>query len=244
MTQIILASSLPFAARYYGTYILVIIGAAITMLASAKVKSTYAKFASVAATCGLTGAQVAEKILRSQGINDVAVGQVSGQLTDHFNPSKKVVNLSESVYSNRSIAAIGVAAHECGHAVQHNVGYFPIKVRTMFVPIANFGSKLGMPILIIGFVLSSVSFLIPLGIILFSFGVIFHVITLPVEIDASKRALAILEKEGILASNEIGGAKDVLSAAAMTYVAAAASSLLQLIRIILIYGGGNKRDRR
>lgn len=244
MLGIILASDMPFIVRYYGTYILVAIGAAITLYASNKVKSTYAKYASVAATCGLTGAQVAEKILRSQGINDVSVGQVSGSLTDHFNPGKKVVNLSESVYANRSIAAIGVAAHECGHAVQHKEGYFPIKFRTMFVPVANLGTKLGMPILIIGFALSSVSVLVPIGIILFSFGVIFHLITLPVEIDASKRALVILEQEGILHSNEISGAKEVLSAAAMTYVAAAASSLLQLIRIILVYGGGRKRDKR
>lgn len=225
------------------TYILVIIGALITMAASTKVKTTYSKYAKVAASCNLTGAQVAEKILRSQGINNVGVAHISGSLTDNYNPSKMTLFLSDSVYSDTSVASIGVAAHECGHAVQHHVGYGPLVLRSKLVPAANFGTKFGIPIILVGVILSYFQPLISLGIVLFSLGTLFQLVTLPVELDASRRALIILTDLGILSDKEALDSKKVLSAAAMTYVAGAASSLLQLLRVVLLFGGGRKRDR-
>ena len=229
---------------YDWTYILVLIGAGICMIASANVKSTYNKFSSYRSMTNMTGAQVAERLLRSAGLYDVKVGQVKGELSDHYNPATKVVNLSDSVYGSTSVAAIGVAAHECGHAIQHAKGYFPLNLRTWFVPIANFGSKLAWPVILIGLFINSESswFIIDAGIFLFSFAVIFQLITLPVEFNASSRALALLEEQGILSQQELPYTKKVLGAAALTYVAAAASSLLQLLRIIMLFGGRRRRD--
>ena len=192
----------------------------------------------------MTGAQAAERILRAAGISDVRVGHVAGELTDHYDPRTKVVNLSDSVYRAYSIAAIGVAAHECGHAIQHAHGYVPLKLRSTFVPIANFGSKLAWPLILIGVLINSQSsqFIINAGIILFSFAVIFQLITLPVEFNASKRALVLLNQQGILGQQELHGTKKVLSAAALTYVASAASAILQLFRIILLFGGRRRDD--
>lgn len=226
------------------TYILVLIGAVICMIASANVKSTFNKFATYRSMTNMTGAQVAERLLRSAGLHDVKVGQVSGQLSDHYNPATKVVNLSDSVYSSTSVAAIGVAAHECGHAIQHAKGYFPLNLRTWFVPIANFGSKLAWPLILIGLFINSQSsqMMINAGIFLFSFAVIFQLITLPVEFNASSRALALLEEQGILNQQELPYTKKVLGAAALTYVASAASSILQLLRIIMLFGGRRRRD--
>ncbi len=218
------------------TYVLVIIGALICMIASANVKHTFKKYSATSNIRRMTGEQVAQQILTEAGINDVSIERVSGDLTDHYDPKNKVLRLSDSVYGSTSVAAIGVAAHECGHAIQHQVGYTPIQVRNTIVPIVNIGSKLSWPIIMLGILLSMNSFLINIGIILFSFALIFQVVTLPVEFNASARALEILESRGILAGAEMKGAKKVLSAAAMTYVTAAVSTLLQLIRLVLIFG--------
>ena len=229
---------------YDWTYILVLIGAVICMIASANVKSTYNKFASYRSMTNMTGAQVAERLLRSAGLYDVKVGQVRGELSDHYNPATKVVNLSDSVYGSTSVAAIGVAAHECGHAIQHAKGYFPLNLRTWFVPVANFGSKLAWPLILIGLFISSESsqLIINAGIFLFSFAVIFQLITLPVEFNASRRALVLLEDQGNLSAQELPYTKKVLSAAALTYVASAASAILQLLRIIMLFGGRRRND--
>ena len=234
---------------YYGygmdwTYILVLIGAVICLVSSQKVKSTYRKYSRVAASSGMTGAQVAEAILRKEGMYDVAVRHVSGELTDHFDPASKTVNLSDAVYSSNSVAAIGVAAHECGHAMQHNEEYMPLKMRSAIVPIANFGSKAGLPLIIAGTLVSFIHVLVPIGVILFSASVAFQIVTLPVEFDASRRALATIEEMGIVtAGAELNGAKNVLKSAAMTYVASAAAAILTLLRLILVFGGrGRRRD--
>ena len=226
------------------TYILVLIGAVICMIASANVKSTYNRYAKVRSMTNMTGAQVAERLLRSAGLYDVKVGQVRGELSDHYNPATKVVNLSDSVYGSTSVAAIGVAAHECGHAIQHAKGYFPLHLRSWFVPIANFGSKLAWPLILIGLFINSESsqMVINLGIFLFSFAVIFQIITLPVEFNASSRALALLEEQGILSQQELPDTKKVLGAAALTYVASVASAILQLLRIIILFGGRRRND--
>ena len=226
------------------TYGLVLIGAIICMIASANVKSTYKRFSTHRSMTNMTGAQVAERLLRSAGLNDVRVGQVRGELSDHYNPATKVVNLSDSVYGSTSVAAIGVAAHECGHAIQHAKGYFPLNLRTWFVPIANFGSKLAWPLILLGLFINSQSsqMIIDAGIFLFSFAVIFQLITLPVEFNASSRALRLLEEQGILSQQELPYTKKVLGAAALTYVAAAASSILQLLRIIMLFGGRRRDD--
>ena len=226
------------------TYFLVLIGAAICMIASANVKSTYSRFSQHRSMTGMTGAQVAERLLRNAGLNDVRVGHVAGELSDHYNPATKVVNLSDSVYGSTSVAAIGVAAHECGHAIQHAKGYAPLKFRTWFVPIANFGSKLAWPVILIGVFINSQSsqMIIDAGIFLFSFALIFQIVTLPVEFNASSRALALLEQQGILSEQELPYTKKVLGAAALTYVAAVASTLLQLLRIVMLFGGRRRND--
>ena len=226
------------------TYILVLIGAIICMIASANVKSTYNKYATYRSMTGMTGAQVAERLLRGAGLNDVRVGHVAGELSDHYNPATKVVNLSDSVYGSTSVAAIGVAAHECGHAIQHAKGYFPLNLRTWFVPVANFGSKLAWPLILIGLFINmeSSQLIIDVGIFLFSFAVIFQLITLPVEFNASRRALVLLEDQGILSQQELPYTKKVLGAAALTYVASAASAILQLLRIIMLFGGRRRDD--
>lgn len=229
---------------YDSTYFLVLIGAAICMIASANVKSTYKKFANHRSMTNMTGAQVAERLLRSAGLTDVRVGQVRGELSDHYNPATKMVNLSDSVYGSTSVAAIGVAAHECGHAIQHAKGYFPLNLRTWFVPVANFGSKLAWPLIFIGLFINSQSsqLIINAGIFLFSFAVIFQLITLPVEFNASNRALVLLEEQGILSEQELPYTKKVLGAAALTYVASAASAILQLLRIVMLFGGRRRND--
>ena len=229
---------------YDWTYFLVLIGAAICMIASANVKSTYQRFSTQRSMTNMTGAQVAERLLRNAGLQDVRVGQVRGELSDHYNPATKMVNLSDSVYGSTSVAAIGVAAHECGHAIQHAKGYFPLKFRTWFVPVANFGSKLAWPLILIGLFINSQSsqMIINAGIILFSFAVIFQLVTLPVEFNASSRALALLEEQGILSQQELPYTKKVLGAAALTYVASAASAILQLLRVIILFGGRRRND--
>lgn len=232
---------------YYGyyfdpTYILIIIVAIISLIAQWRVNSAFSKYSRVASMSGMTGAQAARMILQSNGINDVSVQRISGKLTDHYNPSTKVLNLSESVYGSTSVAAIGVAAHECGHAIQHARGYFPLSLRTALVPVANIGSQLSWVFIIVGAILSFNQTLITIGIIMFSAAVLFQLVTLPVEFNASARALEQLESNGILYRDEVSQTRKVLSAAALTYVAAAATAILQLLRLIILFGGRGRRD--
>ena len=232
---------------YYGyyfdpTYILIIIAAIISLIAQWRVNSAFSKYSRVASMSGMTGAQAVRMILQSNGINDVSVQRISGKLTDHYNPSTKVLNLSESVYGSTSVAAIGVAAHECGHAIQHARGYFPLSLRTALVPVANIGSQLSWVFIIVGAILSFNQTLITIGIIMFSAAVLFQLVTLPVEFNASARALEQLESNGILYRDEVSQTRKVLSAAALTYVAAAATAILQLLRLIILFGGRGRRD--
>ena len=226
------------------SYVLILIGLLLSMAASAKVNSTYARYARVGARCGMTGAEAAKRLLNSQGIYDVTVRRVPGKLTDHYDPRNKTVNLSESVYGSTSIAAIGVAAHECGHAMQDAGGYVPLRVRGALVPVANFGAQISWPLILIGLLFSSgsSSMLITLGILMFSLSVMFQLVTLPVEFNASSRAVNLLDRTGILAGQEVGQTRQVLSAAALTYVAAAAASILQLFRLLYLFGGNRRRD--
>ena len=218
------------------TYILVLIGAAICAIASARVNSTYSKYSGYQSSAGMTGAQAAQRLLNYVGIRDVRIEHISGNLTDHYDPSSKVLRLSDAVYGQTSVAAIGVAAHECGHAIQHAKGYVPLQIRTAIVPVVNLGSTLSWPIIILGVILGWNHTLIQVGILLFTAVVIFQLVTLPVEINASSRALTLLEESGILYHEEMKMSRKVLSAAAMTYVAAAASSILQLLRLVLLFG--------
>lgn len=231
---------------YYGggwTYILLLIAFVFSLICSSMVKSTYAKYSKVLAQSGLTAAEAARKILSREGIYDVNVVKIPGSLTDNYNSSTKTLSLSETVYDSTSVAAIGVAAHECGHAMQYSEGYFPLIARNKVVPLANFGTKAAVPIIIVGAIISFLRPLITIGILMYTVFVFFQVVTLPVEFDASRRALATIEDMGIVREDEMPGAKKVLKSAAMTYVAAAASAILSLIRLILIYGGrGRKRD--
>ena len=232
---------------YYGfdiTYIFVIIGMLITLIASWRMKATFAKYERVASQSRLTGREVAERILRANGIYDVSVRPVSGRLTDHYDPRDKTVSLSEAIYGSTSVAAIAVAAHECGHAIQDNVGYVPLNLRSAFVPVANWGSRLSWPLIFVGFLLgygNISNILIQIGIAMFLLAVIFQIITLPVEFDASRRALIELENNEILLDKEDKSARKVLFAAAMTYVAAAAAGVLQMLRLILLFGGRSRR---
>ena len=234
---------------YYGldwTYLLVLLGVGLTLGAQAFLKSTFARYAKVQSSTGLTGREVAERILRANGIYDVTVQAIGGQLTDHYDPAKKTVNLSEVIYDSRSIAALGVAAHECGHAIQDDKSYFPLRFRHALVPLANLGSQLAMPIIIIGLLLSNGrNFLGPqllnLGLLAFSLAVLFQLVTLPVEFNASRRALIQLRELHILPPNEESQARSVLFAAALTYVAGAASSLLQLLRLWILFGGRRRK---
>ena len=219
------------------TYILVLIGVIISLWASAKVKTTYAKYSRVRSMSGMTGAQAAERILYSAGIYDVRIEHVRGDLTDHYDPRNRVLRLSDMVYGSTSVAAIGVAAHECGHAVQDQKDYAPLRIRNSLVPVANFGTMAAWPIIILGLIFGASSFLINLGILLFSLGVLFQLVTLPVEFDASRRAIEMLGSQGILYGDEVRQTRKVLSAAAMTYVAAAAAAILSLLRLLILFGG-------
>ncbi len=228
---------------FYGidaTYLTIVLPAILfSMLMQYLVNSTYKKYESKLNRRQLTGAQVAQKVLSAFGISDVRIEHVSGSLTDHFDPKSNVIRLSDSVYNSTSVAAAGVAAHECGHAMQYASAYAPIKIRNTILPVCNIGSTLSMPLILIGFLVTNQA-LVDIGIILFALVALFQLITLPVEFNASRRALAVLEDAGILDEEENSGAKKVLSAAAMTYVAALAVSLAQLLRLIILFGG--RRD--
>ena len=223
------------------SYILAILGVIICAIASANVKSTFNKFNRYRNARGATAQDVAINILHNAGIYDVRVERIRGNLTDHYSPKEKVLRLSDSVYNSTSIGAIGVAAHECGHAIQHQEGYFPIRLRALSVPIANIGSLFYWPLILIGLLLGYME-LAQVGVLLFSFVVAFQLITLPVEFNASKRALNILSATGTLTADELTGAKKVLNSAALTYVAALFSSILQLLRLLLLTQRRNNRD--
>lgn len=225
------------------TWILVIVGAILSMAASARVNSTFSKYSKVRSMTGMTGAEAARRLLNSQGIYDVQVRSVRGNLTDHYDPRTKTVNLSESVYDAVSVAAIGVAAHECGHAIQDNVGYVPLRFRGAIVPVANIGSQAAFPLIILGVIIGGMgSPLVNIGLILFSLAVIFQLVTLPVELNASRRAVTLLDSVGILGGQEVNQVGKVLGAAALTYVAALAASVLQLLRLLILFGGRRDND--
>ena len=217
------------------TYFLVILAALISLGVSASMNATFQKYQRVRAYSGLTGEQAALRILRAAGIYDVHIRHGSGKLTDHYDPRSKTVNLSDAVYGRASLAAVGVAAHECGHAIQDARGYVPLKIRGAIVPVANFGSQMFWPLFILGLIFSMEP-LVNLGILLFLFALVFQIVTLPVEFNASARAIRMLDSTGILGPSEVPGAKKVLRAAAMTYVAAVVGSLLQLLRLLILSG--------
>lgn len=227
---------------YDPTYILVMIGVVICLLASAKMNSTFSKYSRVRSHSGMTGKEVAEALLHREGIYDVRVEYVAGNLTDHYDPRSKVLRLSDATYQQTSVAAIGVAAHECGHAIQHARGYAPLSIRSALVPVANFGSSIAWPLIIIGLIMNSQTsqLFLNLGVIAFSMAVLFQIVTLPVELNASRRALKILGNTGMLYPDEVRETRKVLTAAALTYIAGAASAILQLLRLIMI--SNSRRD--
>lgn len=215
--------------------------------ASSNVNSTFKKYSSQFSRRSITGAQAAQRVLSANGVRNVQIEPVSGNLTDHFDPKTNVIRLSDNVYGSTSTAAIGVACHEAGHAVQHATGYFPIKIRSAIIPITNFGSKLAMPLILLGVVLSAAGYyfydLVYLGIACFGLSLIFQLVTLPVEFNASRRAMEAIRQGDLLTEEELKGARKTLSAAAMTYVAATAVSLAQLLRLLVLFGGNNRRRR-
>lgn len=236
---------------FYGfdiTYLLIVLPCILLAAwASNSVNSTFKRYSSQISARRLTGAQAAQQVLNYNGVSGVRIERVSGNLTDHYDPRTNVIRLSDSVYENASTAAIGVACHEAGHAVQYANNYFPIKIRSAIIPITNIGSKLAMPLILLGVVFSALGnfsySLIYLGIACFSLSLIFQLITLPVEFNASRRALRAIDDCRLLTDDELRGAKKTLSAAAMTYVAAVAVSVAQLLRLILLFGGRGRRNR-
>lgn len=225
---------------YDPTYILVLVGAVLSMIASARVNGTFRRYSQTRSMTGMTGAQTARRILDQNGLYDVTVEHINGNLTDHYDPKSKVLRLSDATYGAVSVAAVGVAAHECGHAVQDAEGYEPLKIRSKLVPAANFGSRFGLPIFLLGLLFGANELLMQIGIWVFLLSVLFQIVTLPVEFNASRRALAMLTDYGILSEQEVQGSRKVLSAAALTYVAAAAAALLNLLRLVLL---SNQRRR-
>ena len=226
---------------YWGfdwTYVLVLIALVISLIVQMNMKGTFQKYSGVRSASGLTGAQTAEEILHRAGIYHVRVERIHGNLNDHYDPRTKVIKLSDPIYASNSLAAVGVAAHECGHAIQDAVGYRPLAIRSALVPAANLGSSLSWPLFIMGLIFSMRP-LLTAGIILFCAALLFQLVTLPVEFNASGRALRNLEQTGIMAPGEIRDTRKVLKAAAMTYVAAVIASLLQLLRLILL---ANRRN--
>lgn len=233
---------MPYFYGFDPGYVLVLITAILSLVASAKVNSTFNKYSKKLTGRGITAEQAARRILDSNGLHNVRIESIAGNLTDHYDPRSNVIRLSESVKNSTSVAAVGVAAHEAGHAVQHATGYMPIKLRNTLVPVANIGSMVGPYLIILGIILSSFSFLIDVGIVLFSAAVLFQIVTLPVEFNASNRAIKILENDMYLEADEVPAVKKVLGAAAMTYVAAAAVSVANLLRFILLASGRRRDD--
>ncbi len=220
---------------YDPTWWLIIVGMLLCLAASGNVSATYRKYSKIENARGMTASEVAERILKGAGILDVRIERIEGELTDHYDPKNKVVRLSEGVYYSTSVAAIGVAAHECGHVLQHYNRYLPIRVRNAIVPVVNFGSNLSWPLILLG-VLFGLTRLVDVGIILFTLVLLFQIVTLPVEFNASKRAIGVIRDTGILYGDEITGAKKVLNAAALTYVAGVIATALQVLRLFLLFG--------
>ena len=235
---------------YYGfdwTYVVLVLPCILLSLwASANVNSTFKRYSGQYSRRGLTGAQAAERVLRSNGVTNVRIERVSGNLTDHFDPKSSVIRLSDNVYGNTSTAAIGVACHEAGHAVQYAQDYAPIRIRSAVIPATNLGSKLAMPLILLGLLIGFMGnlsyFLIYLGIGCFGLSLVFQLVTLPVEFDASRRAMAAIAQSELLTEEEQRGARKTLSAAALTYVAATAVALSQLLRLLVLFGGRRKND--
>lgn len=235
---------------YYGfdwTYVILVLPCLILSLwASANVNSTFKKYSKQYSLRRLTGAEAAQRVLSANGVSGVRIEHISGNLTDHYDPRTNVIRLSDNVFSNTSTAAIGVACHEAGHAVQYAQGYAPIKLRAAIIPVTNFGSKLAMPLILLGILFSAFGSmsdtLIYLGIACFGLSLVFQVVTLPVEFNASRRALQAIEQGGLLTEEEQKGARKTLTAAALTYVAATAVALAQLLRLLAIFGGGRRRQ--
>ena len=227
----------------YWYIVLVMPAVILSLIASVRVNSTFKQYSKVRSQRGITGAEAARRVLDSNGLYSVKIERVRGNLTDHFNPKNNTIYLSDSVHDSPSTAAIGVAAHEAGHAVQHAVGYTPIKIRAAIIPVTNFASRLSLPLILLGLLLSASGLiaLAYLGVACFAMSTVFQLVTLPTEFNASRRALDAISSSGILSRDELGGAKRVLSAAAMTYVAALAVSLMQLLRLLLIVGGSSRR---
>lgn len=222
------------------TFIFVIIGIVICLIASANVKMTYNKYNKIIGKRGITATEAAQRILRAGGVTDIEVVKTNGELTDHYDPRAGKIRLSEVVADSTSVAAIGVAAHECGHAIQHEKSYLPLKIRSLIIPVVNIGSTLSWPLILFG-ALFGLGNLIDIGIILFSTVLIFQLVTLPVEFNASSRAMKILKENGILMDDELTGARKVLSAAALTYVTSVIFSMLQLARLLILFGGRRRR---
>ena len=230
---------------YYGIdlyYIVLVVPCIILAFwAQSKVKTTFARYEKVYSRRGMTGAQAAETVLRQNGVYGVRIERVGGRLSDHFDPRSNVIRLSDAVYGSTSVASIGVAAHEAGHAVQYATGYGPIRLRAAIIPLTQFGSAAAFPLILLGIFLNSAMF-IDIGILAFGLSTLFQLVTLPVELDASRRALATIRESDLLYEDEYPMAKKTLTAAAMTYVAALAVSLAQLLRLVLLYGGRNRND--
>ncbi|MDY6286586.1 MAG: zinc metallopeptidase [Lachnospiraceae bacterium] len=223
------------------TYILIIFAFLLSLIVQTSMQSTFRRYSRVASLCGLSGAEAARRILDSEGLYQVRVQPIRGSLTDHYDPRSKTVNLSETVYGSRSLSALGVAAHECGHAIQDAQEYVPLRVRSALVPAANFGSQFSWILFFIGLLFSS-QILCQIGILLFCLALLFQLVTLPVEFNASHRALVKLGDMGLMNRSEVKNTRKVLRAAAMTYVAAVCTSLLYLLRMIILSGGGRRRD--
>lgn len=229
-------------------YLILVLPAVIFSLwASIRVNTTFKKYSKIRSMRGITGAEAARRVLDANGLQHIRIEQIPGNLTDHYDPRSDVIRLSESVYGNTSVAAVGVACHEAGHAVQHAENYAPVKIRAAIIPVTNIGSRLAIPLIILGILLNSLAsapeFLVIayIGVVCYGLCTLFQLVTLPTEFDASRRALRCIESYGILGSEEIGGARRVLTAAAMTYVAALAVSLMQLLRLFLMVSGNSRR---
>ena len=235
---------------YYGfdwTYVYLVLPCLLLSLwASAHVNSTFKKYSAQHSRRGITGADAAARVLAANGVRGVRIEHISGDLNDHYDPRTNVIRLSDNVYGSTSTAAIGVACHEAGHAVQYAQGYAPIKLRAAVIPLTNFGSKLAMPLILIGLLFSSLgrlsNFFIYLGIACFGLSLVFQLVTLPVEFNASRRALDAISQTGILSEDEQVGARKTLTAAALTYVAATAAALAQLLRLLVLFGNRNRRN--
>ena len=238
---------MPYYYGYDWTYVYLVLPCLILSLwASARVNTTFRRYSKQFSARGITGADAAQRVLRANGVSGVRIERIGGNLTDHYDPSTNVIRLSDDVYGSTSTAAIGVACHEAGHAVQYAQGYAPIKLRAAIIPVTNFGSKMAMPLILLGILFSSLGsasdFFINLGIVCFGLSVVFQLVTLPVEFNASRRALAAIEQNNILTVEELNGARKTLRAAAMTYVAATAAALAQLLRLLVLFGNNRRRN--